>query len=235
MPVQRSAARQTKPIPPLYNGDRLTQPEFHRRYEAMPPNTRAELIGGIVYLSSPTRKPHGSEHLTLSLPLGLYESETAGVEAGSGATAVLAEDSEPEPDLALRILPEYGGHCTVNDELYWLGPPELVIESTHSTLSLDLNGKKRDYERNGVIEYAVFAVAEQEMRWFDLEAGKPIEPDRRGAFRSLVFPGLWIDASAVAAKNKRRLLSVARQGLQTPEHAAFVKRLKAAKRRLAKS
>jgi hypothetical protein len=28
--------------PPLVEGQRLDQPEFHRRYEAMPPGTRAE-------------------------------------------------------------------------------------------------------------------------------------------------------------------------------------------------
>ena len=31
--------------PPLVEGERLDQPEFHRRYEAMPPGTRAEALG----------------------------------------------------------------------------------------------------------------------------------------------------------------------------------------------
>ena len=34
------------PPPPLVNGERLSQEEFHRRYEASPPHVRAELIGG---------------------------------------------------------------------------------------------------------------------------------------------------------------------------------------------
>jgi hypothetical protein len=37
-------------VPPLENGDRLDQPTFHARYERMPEDFRAELIGGIVPL-----------------------------------------------------------------------------------------------------------------------------------------------------------------------------------------
>jgi hypothetical protein len=35
----------------LESGDRLSQPEFEHRYSAMP-NTKAELIEGVVYVSS---------------------------------------------------------------------------------------------------------------------------------------------------------------------------------------
>ena len=40
----------TDAIPPLRDGDRLTQREFFRRYEAAPEGTRAELLRGVVYL-----------------------------------------------------------------------------------------------------------------------------------------------------------------------------------------
>jgi hypothetical protein len=33
-------------LKPLVAGQRLSQPTFHKRYEAMPPETRAELVGG---------------------------------------------------------------------------------------------------------------------------------------------------------------------------------------------
>ncbi len=39
-------------VPPLENGDRLTRPEFERRYDAMPGLKKAELIEGVVYLPS---------------------------------------------------------------------------------------------------------------------------------------------------------------------------------------
>ena len=43
------------------NGQQLDQPTFHERYEAMPPETRAELVGGIVYMPSPMRYDHGED------------------------------------------------------------------------------------------------------------------------------------------------------------------------------
>ena len=46
-----------KDLPPLVNGDHLDQKTFHERYEAMP-EVRAELIGGIVYMSSPQKMRH---------------------------------------------------------------------------------------------------------------------------------------------------------------------------------
>jgi hypothetical protein len=39
--------------PPLENGDRLTRPEFERRYEAMSHLKKAELIEGVVYVPPP--------------------------------------------------------------------------------------------------------------------------------------------------------------------------------------
>ena len=49
-----SAARASRTeAPPLEMGDRLTQAEFHRRYELHPDLHHAELIEGVVYLPSP--------------------------------------------------------------------------------------------------------------------------------------------------------------------------------------
>jgi hypothetical protein len=38
--------------PLLESGDRLSREDFHRRYSALP-NTRAELVEGVVYVASP--------------------------------------------------------------------------------------------------------------------------------------------------------------------------------------
>jgi hypothetical protein len=46
-------------LPPLESGDRLTRPEFERRYAAVPHIKKAELVEGIVYVASPLRfTPH---------------------------------------------------------------------------------------------------------------------------------------------------------------------------------
>jgi hypothetical protein len=93
-------------VPLLENGDRLTQAEFHRRYEASPDDVKAELIGGIVHMPSPLRLPHATHHPELSGLLWLYKAATPGVEVLDNATTILSDISEPQPDLALRVRPE---------------------------------------------------------------------------------------------------------------------------------
>jgi hypothetical protein len=46
-------------LPPLEAGQRLDRATFHERYETMPPGTRAELVGGVVYMPSPLGIEHG--------------------------------------------------------------------------------------------------------------------------------------------------------------------------------
>jgi hypothetical protein len=58
----RPPASPEKDLPPLHPGDRLDRATFHARYEAMPPGTRAELVGGMVFMPSPVYQPHGRMH-----------------------------------------------------------------------------------------------------------------------------------------------------------------------------
>lgn len=212
-------------IPPLVNGDSLKQPEFHRRYEAMPEDFKAELIGGIVYVASPMRNPHGRHTILLAALLGNYESATPGVEGADGVTVILGDESEPQPDLCLRILPEHGGRSKENDEQYLTGPPELLIEVAHSTEAIDLRGKLADYRSGGVREYLVFCVKPGELRGFRLADEKEPTAVKDGIYRSTEFPGLWIDVAALAAKDVRRVLATGRAGVASDEHAHFIERL----------
>jgi hypothetical protein len=62
-----------------------------------------------------------------------------------------------------------------------------------------------------------------------------LKPEPDGTLRSRAFPGLWLDPPAVFGKTTRRLIQVLRQGLASPEHAAFVAKLEArAKKRKSK-
>src|SRR5882724_846650 len=124
-----SAAHITKPpIPPLRHGDRLSAKEFHRRYKAMPSATRAELINGVVYMSSPvTIDFHGQPHCDLAGWLFLYRAFTPGIQAGDNATLrELLGEQEPQPDLCLRIATENGGQSRVDSKGYVAGAPELL-------------------------------------------------------------------------------------------------------------
>jgi Uma2 family endonuclease len=231
-----SAPRYTRSpaIPLLVPGQRLTQAEFHRRYAVYPDDVKFELIGGTVYMASPLRRRHGRSQPILSGVLWLYTSATPGIELLDNTTTILSGTSEPQPDLELGILSEYGGQSQETEDDYVAGPPELMAEIALSSRDIDLGAKRVDYERAGVIEYLVVCLAEAELHWFHFPSGKPIKPDRQGIHRSRVFPGLWIDRPALLAGASKQLTKVLRMGLASPGHARFVKRLQAAHRKRAR-
>ena len=228
---QKSAARSTAPrlLPPLENGDRLDQRTFHERYEAMPEDCQAELIGGIVYMASPQKLPHGRSQPLVVRWLDEYEEATPGTLQLVNTTNILGPQSEPQPDSCLMIAPEKGGQVRENADGYLEGAPELIVEVASSTESIDLHSKKCDYEKGGVREYIVLALRKQEVFWFIRRRGKfkELKPDSDGVLRSEIFPGLWLDPAALIRGDRRRVLKVLRQGLESPGHVAFVAQLKA--------
>jgi hypothetical protein len=218
---------ETRGLPPLENGDRLDQKTFHQRYEAMPSDVRAELIGGTVYMASPQRRDHARFQATLVWWLSEYETATAGTEVLANSTTILGHESEPEPDASLLILPEHGGQTWEDKEGYLNGAPELNAEVSWATESIDLHAKKRDYEKAGIREYIVAALRQQQVYWFIRRRGKfrDLLPGKDGVIRSEVFPGLWLDPDALLRRDRKRLLTVLRQGLASREHGAFVAKL----------
>jgi Uma2 family endonuclease len=219
--------RKTKSLPPLENGDQLDQKTFHARYEAMPEDCRAELIGGIVYMASPQKVPHSEAQCLTVRWLDEYAEATPGTKALANNTQILGPDSEPEPDGCLFIAPEYGGRVYVDEDDYLNGSPELVAEVSSSTESIDLHRKKLDYEKAGVLEYVVLALRTQQVFWFVRQRGKfkEVPLPSNGIFRSRVFPGLWLDAEAMLRNNRQQVLAALRQGLASHEHAAFLAKL----------
>ena len=217
-----------QPVPDrLYNGDRMTQPEFHQIYDGMDEGFQAELIGGIVYVASPLRLRHAKNHVPIGTVLFAYECRTPGTEHGDNATVILGDASEPQPDLFVRVLPENGGLSRTSADDYLEGPPELVVEIAHASRAIDLHGKRADYAAAGVPEYLVYLVDEQRLRWFDLAADRELPIDADGVIRCRQFPGLWVDTAAVAGRDSARLMATLAAGLATPAHAEFVAQLAA--------
>ena len=216
----------TTPPLELHSGDRMSREEFHRIYEQMPEDFKAELIGGIVYVASPLKRRHGTSHLPLGTLFFAYASQTTGVEAGDNTTILLGDAGEPQPDLLLRILPEYGGQSRTTQDDYIQGAPELVAEIAHSSRAVDLHGKYEDYRKYGVQEYLVLCLKEQQLRWFDLPADRELSADADGVIRIRTFPGLWIDVKALLNRDYKRMMSTLQQGMATGQYAEFVKQLK---------
>jgi Uma2 family endonuclease len=212
-------------VAPLRTGDNLTREEFLRRWEAEPNIKLAELIRGIVYMHSPVRVDHGDMDGDVGGWLNAYKADTVGTASGHNTTSFMLEDS-PQPDLNLRLLPEFGGGPWVEDG-YLHGTPELLAEVAASSASYDLFQKYDLYQSAGVPEYLVIVVFEREIRWHILANGRYelLRADADGLWRSRIFPGLWLEEQALLAGNQRQVLDRLREGLRSPEHEQFVARL----------
>ncbi|MDA1015191.1 MAG: Uma2 family endonuclease [Planctomycetota bacterium] len=214
-------------IPTLQAGDRLTLDEFLQRYETMPDVDFAELVEGVVYMSSPVSADgHGEPHFDFVTWLGVYRARTAGVLGGDNSTLKLDLDNAPQPDGYLRLLPEHGGRARLADG-YLEGAPELIVEISASSASYDLHDKLQAYRRNGVREYVVWRVWDRAVDWFKLQEGRfEKQQPSGGVLKSQVFPGLWLDVDAVIAGDLARVLDVLAEGLASDDHVEFAARLR---------
>ncbi|HEY9870195.1 MAG TPA: Uma2 family endonuclease [Candidatus Obscuribacterales bacterium] len=206
----------------LYNGDRITQKEYHRIYCQMPEDYRAELIGGIVFEPSPATYFHGSHLSHLAYLLESYSVATPGTGVAGDATLILSDEDEPQPDLMLRISEEHGGQSRISKDGYVEGAPELVAEIAYSSRAIDLHLKRERYALAGVIEYLVVCLEPERIYWFDLRSGTELQSDRKGIIRSQTFPGLWIHEDGLLKLDRDATSNALKRGLKTSEHKEFV-------------
>ncbi len=236
----------TGKIPPLRNGDHLNADEFLRRYEAMPYLKKAELIEGVVYIPSPDDPLSVQGGLPISSPvsienqsaphfdligwLAFYRSATLGTLGGDNGTIRLDQRNIPQPDALLLIRESHGGQSRIGDDDYLQGAPELVAEVAYSSVSKDLHEKAEIYRRNGAREYVVWRVEDRAIDWLILREGRyeRLAPAEDGILRSEIFPGLWLDAEALLRGDLAAVFGAVQRGLATPEHPAFVERLRRA-------
>lgn len=221
-------------VPPLAAGDHLTRDEFLRRWEADPSIRFAELIGNVVYMTSPVFASHGGVENDVRLVradlgawLDLFCAFATGTTSQRNLTSFILEDT-PQPDMNLRLLPDCGGGTWLQGG-YLHGVPEFLAEVSASSASNDLHDKYDLYQSAGVQEYLVVLLFEEEIRWHELVEGRyrVLPPDADGLWRSRVFPGLWLDGRALLAGNLRQVLDRLQDGLRSPEHEQFVAQLAA--------
>jgi len=227
-PPPRQGSQALERTPPLESGDRLTRPEFERRYTAAPHIKKAELIEGIVYVASPLRfQQHAEPHSRLHGWLWTYQITTPGLLLGIEPTVRLDLDNELQPDIVLILDEAVGGRARLSEDGYLEGTPELVVEIAASSAAIDLGGKKQAYRRNGVAEYIVWQSYENRLEWFCLTDGEYIllPPDEKGIICSQAFPGLWLAVNDLLSNKMTPVLEVLQTGIQSPEHQAFVRQL----------
>jgi Uma2 family endonuclease len=196
-PPARSPRREAPPA--LERGDVMTRAEFERRYWLRPDLKKAELVEGVVHVTSPLRSPHSTATVLVVTWLGHYMAQHPNVEAGDSGTVRLDLDNEFQPDAFLRFRDDAGGQSRIDEDKFVAGAPELVVEVAHSSVSRDLHAKKRVYQRTGVREYIVWRLEDCVIDWFALADGAftAREPDADGIIESAVFAGLRLDVGAM--------------------------------------
>lgn len=212
----------------MQSGDRLSRPEFEQRYAADPHIHKAELIEGIVYVASPFRhEQHGKPHSRIITWLGVYQAMTPGTGLSDAPTVRLDLENEPQPDAVMFVEADAGGQTRISSDGYLEGSPELIIEIAASSAAIDTGSKKQVYQRNGVLEYAIWQTYDNQLEWFVLRNGeyRLLPPDSDGILRSPAFPGLWLAVEALLNNQMAQVLVVLQAGMQSTVHNAFVERL----------
>ena len=179
-------------------------------------------------MASPLRfQSHGKPHFQMIAWLAIYSSQTPGVEGADNTTVRLDSDTEVQPDGLLRIDANLGGQSSLSEDDYIEGAPELIVEVAASSAAYDLYDKLKVYRRNQVREYLIWQPREHQFILYGLKSGKYLqfEANAEGIICSEVFPGLWLDFSALLSDNFVKFLEILQAGLNSPEHSEFVNQL----------
>ena len=203
-------------------GDRMGREEFISRWERMPELKFAELIDGVVYAPSPVSIPHCQRDGVLATWARVYAARAGFVQVLPNTTWFMEEESAPQPDVALRIKPEFGGQSGYVEQ-FAAGAPEFAAEICGSSRSYDLGPKLELYERAGVGEYLAVLLEERRLEWRVLREGtfQLMAPDEAGVSRSSVLPGLWLDEPAFWRDDIAAVLARLEEGLASEEFRAF--------------
>ena len=128
-----------------------TVSEYHRLVdEGILDDHPVELLAGEIVVMAPEGVPHASTSVDAGEYLMRLLDERAQVRQAKPIT-LTAVDSEPEPDLAIvrRSPQQYRDHHPYPDDVLWL------VEYANTSLSKDLDQKKRVYAEAGIPEYWV--------------------------------------------------------------------------------
>ena len=120
------------------------------------------------------------------------------------------------------------GQLMIDDDGYLVGAPELVVEISASTLSVDTNEKYKAYEKHCVKEYLLWDTKSNCVTWYVRNRTKfvAMKPTRAGMLKSKTFPGLWLDVAAMLNGDLNLVMQILNEGLASAPHGQYVKRFK---------
>jgi Uma2 family endonuclease len=115
------------------------------------------------------------------------------------AHPITLPDSEPEPDIAIVRLPaeRYRTRHAYPEDIYWL------IEIADSTLTGDLEQKKKVYARAGIAEYWVVDVKSERLKVFRQPEAEDYQNQTEyseGVIYSIAFPNLPIAVEKILGR-----------------------------------
>ena len=160
------------------------------RFDALPDDTKAELIDGELVYAMPVNERHNAVQLFIQTVLSLYV-----VKQGLGR--VFADQFEMRLGLQ-RFVPDASFVRTEHlDHVLPTrieGPADLVVEVlSPDSAERDRGVKLRDYAAAGVQEYWLLDPETERIEVYDRQPDgtfAPLLPDRTGAIASQVLPGL---------------------------------------------
>ena len=171
-----------------------TLAEYHHVVDAgVLDDQPVELLAGEIAVMSPEGVPHASISTEAGEYLTLLLAEHAQVRQAKPIT-LSAVNSEPDPDLAIvrRSPQQYRDHHPYPDDVLWL------VEYANTSLSKDLDEKKRLYAEAGIPEYWVVNLRDMTLMVFrDPGAGtyRTEQPLDSGVIHPLALPGVAVSVS----------------------------------------
>lgn len=160
--------------------------------ELVQEDQKADLLDGVVYMSSPENIDHNRLVGWLDKVLGLYvEQRNLGELTINKVAYRLSTRNAPEPDLAFVRADRIG----IFKSSYADGPPDVAIEFVSpDSVERDYEHKRRRYEEAGVGEYWIIDAEEKRATFLSHQSGGFVEmPVEDHVFCSRVIPGFRLD------------------------------------------
>jgi Uma2 family endonuclease len=151
-----------------------TLDEYHRMIEVgLLDDRRVELLNGEIVEMSPEGEPHAYFSHEAAKYLGRLLGDRADIRQGKPIT-IPTSASEPEPDLAIvqALGREYLQHHPYPENIFWL------IESSNTSLSKDMNAKRKTYAAAGIHEYWVIDLKHHQLKVFRDPANGDYQSER---------------------------------------------------------